>query len=88
MTHKRAIVSLIILLSVIFFPYWVYLPLIIAAITLIPFYWEGLALSMLADVLYGQGVFPLSFSSMSVIALTALIISAIFPLRSYLRLNI
>ena len=85
--NKRTGASIIILLAIIFLPYWIYLPLFFATVVFFPIYWEGILLGFLVDILYGRGItaFP---SVMSPVAFSIMIIIVILmPLRSRLRFN-
>ena len=73
------------LLAIIFLPYWVYLPFLLASMILFPFFWEGIFLAFIIDILYGRGISglpelisPMAFSAM-------LILMAVMPLRERLR---
>jgi hypothetical protein len=72
-------------ISIIILPYWVYVPVLFVAIVLIPFFWEGIVLGFLIDVLYGSGVeaFPSFVSPFALAALIGVII--MLPVRNYLR---
>lgn len=85
MKHLRLIAIVIILISTIFLPYWVYLPFLLAAMIFFPFFWEGILLAFVIDILYGRGIeslpeliSPMAFSAM-------LILMAVMPLRERLR---
>ncbi len=83
--NRRFIVSALIFLTILFLPYWVYLPLLFLGMVLSPFYWEALVFAFLIDILYGEG-HSLFLSPM---ALTTLFILAVLPLlRERLRWQI
>lgn len=79
---KRHTFTIIILLSIIFLPYWVYLPLLLLAIVMLPMFWEGILLGLLTDMLYGS-MTAVSYPVVGIIV-TALVIISI-PLRARLR---
>ncbi len=82
---KRIITSLVLFLSVLFLPYWVYLPLLFIAIALFPIYWEGIIFALLSDALYG-GAFENLGAIFSSLGFYALIVAIVFiPLRERLR---
>ena len=85
--NKRIFSYLILIPSIIFLPYWVYVPLLILAIVIWPFYWEALIFSLLIDFVYGRGItwWPISFS---ITLLALLLLVAMLPLRSRLRINV
>lgn len=76
MTH-RILGSILVFFSIIFLPYWVYLPLIIIAIIAFPFFWEGIFLAFLIDILYGNGV-ETAFYALILLVL-------LIPIREHLR---
>lgn len=85
---KRLVALLILFVAIIFLPYWVYLPLLVAAILIFPVFWEGILLGLLIDVLYGWGVTAWP-SLISPVALTALIlVSVLLPVRDRLRFHV
>lgn len=80
MNRYRHFVSAVILIAVVFLPYWIYVPLIFAASLLLPFYWEAILFGFLIDTLYGT-------SGLYSAALTAAAAVALFiPVRERLRL--
>jgi len=87
MMNLRLGSTLVVLLAIIFLPYWVYLPLLGAAMIIFPFFWEAVLLSLLIDVLYGGGVSGMAelFSPMALAATILLII--LLPLRERIRIH-
>lgn len=87
MSKIRISSILVVLLSIIFLPYWIYLPLLGAAMIFFPFFWEGIVLALLIDVLYGGGIgsFGELLSPMAFSATFLLII--LLPLRERLRVH-
>ena len=51
---KRALAYLLIFFSILFLPYWLYIPLIIAISVALPFFWEAVLFGFFIDVLYGE----------------------------------
>jgi hypothetical protein len=87
MRRVRIVSTLILLLSIIFLPYWIYLPLLGAAIIFFPFFWEGIFLGLLIDVLYGGGIGSVrSLLSPMAFAATILLI-VMLPVRERIRVN-
>ena len=85
---KRLSGLLILLLAIIFLPYWVYLPLLLVAIVIFPVFWEGVLFGLLIDVLYGWGVTAWP-SLISPVALSALLLVIILlPVRERLRFHV
>ena len=81
----RIIGTLIVLISILILPYWSYVPFLLVAMVYFPFYWEGIFLAFLIDILYGNGIGTLP-SLVSPSALLALILLVILlPLRERLR---
>jgi len=82
---RRVIGSIFVLLSILVLPYWIYIPVLLFAIIFFPFFWEGIILAFLIDVIYGSGVEALP-SFVSLFALSALILIIILlPIRERLR---
>jgi len=82
---SRTLGSIIILISILVLPYWIYIPVLFIGIILFPFFWESILFAFLIDVLYGQGIkiFSPSISLLTLSILIALI--ALMPLRERLR---
>lgn len=79
--------SVIILLSIIFLPYWVYLPILLTAVILLPFYIEAVFFGILIDTLYGFiGSGPALGYIFGLAAAIAVCVS--IPLREQLRFNV
>lgn len=77
---RRTLGSIIVLISILLLPYWIYIPVLFVAIVLLPLYWEGILFASLIDILYGGGVET---------ALYALILlSVLLPVRASLRSNV
>ncbi len=80
MKKERIIATLVIFFAILFLPYWIYLPLIGAAMILFPLYAEAIAFGFLIDALYGTDTYRL--------ALVALfILIALLPFRERLRFS-
>lgn len=87
MSRIRGGAILVVFLSIIFLPYWLYLPLLGAAMIFFPFFWEGVLLALLIDVLYGGGV-GLATDFFSPLALVAtLLLIVLLPLRERVRIH-
>ena len=84
---KRLLISLPVLLVIIFLPYWVYLPLLLAGLVLIPLYWEGLILAFLIDVLYGSAAHPGISFNFTFALVSLIIILIMIPIRKRLRIH-
>lgn len=77
---RRIFGSIVVLISILVLPSWIYIPALFIAIIIFPFFWEGLLFALLVDVLYGGGV---------KIALSALVLLIILvPIRENLRFNV
>ena len=83
--NYRTLGSIVVLISILFLSYWFYLPILIIAMVIFPFYWEGLLLAFLIDILYGHGIeaLPSLVAPSALVALILLII--IMPLRDRIR---
>lgn len=88
MTKQRLGASLLILLSIIFLPYWIYLPVLLAGIIIFPMFWEGVVFGLLIDVLYGWGITapPSLISPMALVALVFIVV--LFPVREHIRFHV
>lgn len=82
MRNLRPAAILVIFFSILFLPWWIYLPLLFIAVALLPMFWEGVFLGFLVDVLYGDLSLPF-VSPVAFVTLVVLIL--ILPLRSRLR---
>ena len=85
MRKYRHLFSILNFLALIFLPFWIYLPLLFISIALLPFYWEGIFLSLLIDTLYGEigfspDVMLRMFSFWALVMLVCLL-----PLRRIIR---
>ncbi len=82
---RRAIGFVIVLVSILTLPYWIYLPVLFIAIALIPFFWEGILFAFLIDAVYGSGIQALP-SFISPLTLSVFIVIIILlPIRERLR---
>lgn len=82
---RRIFASIIIFLSIIFLPYWIYLPMLLAAVAVFPIFWEGILLALLADVVYGGAFVNFDDVLSSFGFYTLLVIILFLPLRERLR---
>lgn len=53
---RRIIGLVLVLFSILVLPYWIYILVLFLAIILFPFFWEGIFLAFLIDLLYGGGI--------------------------------
>ena len=82
---SRPFTFIMLFVSIIFLPFWIYLPLIFVAIILKEFYWESVVLGFVIDVLYGSGALGMS-EFISPIALSYfIIVICVFWIKSGLR---
>ena len=88
MSAVRFSAILIILIAIILLPFWLYLPILGAGIIIFPFFWEGIPLALLVDVLYGGGIGPIAelLSPMAFVATLVLIV--LLPLRERIRIHV
>lgn len=85
--NKRLICTIVLVIALMAFPYWIYLPLIFVASIVFPFYWEGIILAFLVDVLYGvQTHSTISFVYPFAI-IASIIILVMLPIRERIRFN-
>ena len=55
--NYRILATIFVFLSIIFLPYYVYVPALVLAMGAYPLYWEGVLLGFLIDILYGEGIY-------------------------------
>ena len=85
MRKFRLLATALTLFSIIFLPFWVYLPFLLASMILFPLFWEGIILAFIIDILHGRGIGPIA-DLISPMAFSAtLILMAVMPLRERLR---
>ena len=83
--NKRNLLTLILFIIIILFPYYIYLPLLTLGIVFIPFYYEAVPLGFLVDALYGPFAHHgLSFSFPVGIFVTVLVL-ILLPIRERMR---
>ena len=82
---RRVFGSIVIFVSILFLPYWVYIPALFIGAILFPFFWEGILLAFLVDVLHGgeMKILPSLVSPLALFLLVALIL--LLPIRENLR---
>jgi hypothetical protein len=78
MIQPRHITFFFIFLLVLIMPWWIYLPALALAVLLLPFFWEGLVLAFIVDVLYGTRLSE-NFFLMFPIALGTTLLLVIVP---------
>ena len=87
MNNGRVYTTILIFVLVLVAPYWLYLPLLFAAVLIFPLYFEGIFLGFIIDVLYSGHPHP-SFSIFYPVALvTLLIVLVLIPLKKRMRIN-
>ncbi len=89
MTRTRRIFgSIVVLVSILVLPFWIYIPVLFIAIIVFPFFFEGILFALLIDVIYGSGIeaFPSLISPFALSALVLLII--LLPIRESLRSHV
>lgn len=77
MSKRRIIVDVALILAIIFLPHYIYLPALLIAILVLPFFWEGVLFGLFVDALYGHGV---RYGLWSL-----LVLLAVLPMRRFLR---
>lgn len=85
MMKERIVVGTILLIAVLFLPYWVYGPLLFLGILLLPFYVEAILFGFLIDMLYGSGG-HVWLSPAAILA--AVLVVAVIPVRERLRFRL
>lgn len=81
----RIISTIILILAIVLLPYWLYVPAIFVAMVYFHFFWEGVGLGFIIDILYGYGTgfsqYPFALSALAVLLI-------MLPLRDRLRINV
>jgi len=88
MTRLRLSVVVILFFAIILFPFWIYIPLVGAAMIFFPFFWEGILLALLIDVLYGGGVGEMSDLLSPMAFAATLLLIVLLPLRERVRIHV
>ncbi len=81
LNSHRLLASLVVFLSIIFLPYWLYLPILIVVAIVVPFYWEAIPFWFLTEALYG---FSLSWWGVALL----LFLIVLLPVRDKLRFEL
>ncbi|MDO8471252.1 MAG: hypothetical protein Q7S49_01445 [bacterium] len=82
---RRVLCSVVILASILFLPYWIYVPVLFVGIILFPFFWEGIFLAFLINAIHGSKMEAIP-SLISPLPLSILIILiALLYIRERLR---
>ena len=80
MTRTRRIFgSVVVLVSILVLPFWIYIPVLFIAIIIFPFFFEGILFAFLIDILYGSGI----ETALSVLAVLIILLPLRGSLRSY-----
>ncbi len=81
----RIIGLVCILTSILVLPYWIYVPVLFIGIVLFPFFWEGIVLVFLINVIHGGSVeFPAMLTS-SLVLFVLVVLIVMLPIRKRLR---
>ena len=84
---RRIIGSIIILVSILILPYWIYIPVLFIGIILIPFFWESILIVFLINIIHSNKIEVISLlvSPLALFVLFILIITLLVreSLRSY-----
>lgn len=82
---RRVLGSVVIFVSILFLPYWVYIPVLFLGAIVFPFFWEGILLVFLIDAVHG-GEMRIFSSFVSPLALSLLfMLILLVPIRENLR---
>ena len=84
----RIISSIVVLLSILLLPYWIYVPLLVVAIIMFPFFWEGILYGFLIEILYGGSTTALALLSSPFAILALVLILILPPIRARIRSNV
>ena len=82
---RRLIGFVLILVSILILPYWIYIPVLFVGIVLFSFFWEGIVLTFFINIIHNVGT-NFSVSLVSPLALAALVaLIVMLPIRGSLR---
>ena len=85
---RRTLAILIIFFSILFLPYWVYIPVLFIGIVLFTFFWEGIILALLIDVIHGDGVLNLESIIFSFAFYSLVLLIILLPIRDRMRSHV
>lgn len=84
---NRTLVSICLVVLILAFPYWIYVPVVVGAIFYFPFYYEAVIYGFLIDTLYGKVTYSLlTFKYPFAVGFFCLIL-LLLPLRRYIRVQ-
>ncbi|CAN5151928.1 hypothetical protein BH11PAT1_BH11PAT1_5890 [soil metagenome] len=84
---KRSYIHVIILVALIAFPFWIYVPLIVVATLYEPFFYEAIIYGFFIDILYGAQTYN-SYTLVFPFALgLSILVVTLLPLRQYIRVD-
>lgn len=53
--HERLVLTFFLTILVLVGPFWLYLPALVLGVFYLLFFWEGILIALLVDMLYGHG---------------------------------
>lgn len=80
--------SIIVFFSMLFSPYWIYIPVLFVTIIVIPFFWEGILFALMIETISAGEVemFTSLTSPLTISAFIMLIV--LLPIREKLRFHV
>lgn len=83
---NRYIYSILIFITLLAFPWWVYIPVIIIGTFIFPYFIEGIIFSFIIDSVYHPIPLNLSILNFPLALMVTLIIIVLLPLREHVRI--
>ena len=88
MTYQRIMADILLFIAILFLPWWIYIPILIALTVVMPIFWEGILLGFLIDTLYGTGLFDSFWLEFPTALSIAILLIVAEPLRVRLRFHV
>ncbi len=85
--NKRTLATVALVVAIFAFPYWVYIPMLVAFAAIFPFYFEAIILAFVIDVLYGARAYSDVSFFFPFALITSLLVIMILPVKQYFRLH-
>jgi hypothetical protein len=85
--NKRTLASIALVVAILAFPYWVYIPMLVAFVAVFPFYFEAIIMAFMIDVLYGARAYSGISFFFPFALITSLLVIMILPVKQYFRLH-
>jgi hypothetical protein len=84
---NRRFVTIVLIVLILAFPYWLYLPALLLAAVLLPFYAEAIVFAFIIDVLYGTRIHSGVSFAFPFAIIAACVVLIMLPIQKRLRFN-